>query len=44
MCVQRWVEGQSPAATRGKATASPVQMKLTLMRANEIRSNAKVSE
>ena len=33
---QRWVEGQSPAVTRGKTTASPVQMNLTLMRAKEI--------
>jgi hypothetical protein len=40
---QRWVEGQAPIVTRGKTTASPVQMNLTLMRTNEIRSNAKAS-
>jgi hypothetical protein len=33
---QRWIEGQSPAATPGKKTASPVQMNLTLLRAKEI--------
>ena len=41
---QRGVEGQSPTVTPLGKSRSPVQMNLTLMRAKEIKSNAKASE
>jgi hypothetical protein len=41
---QRWIEGQSPAVTPLGKSRPPMQMNLTLMRAKEIKINAKASE